>query len=308
MRLPLRRRRRAVGFVSELRGPIALAHRAADRRRARRGPRRARGARRRAPPTAASRSPASASTSSRRSVTYHAAAPGALAEWLGSGLQSRLQQFESARRLSDERSTPRLGRVDRNGMASPSSECDRRRALSSRSPLAAARRSGCSSRPAPRRRTRRSDVTMRPATMPLSFKLPFYWERQQTPRGYALLLAGGRPHGGARRLQMHGKVTNGSRAGERRRRPDRARSTAASIRPRGAGVARRAAGGCRYQGRRSLHQVEAGTGEGVAVLYFLSHGSHGYAFMFHTGPRALPTWNKVFTHTARTIRWSGSSL
>src|SRR5882724_135199 len=27
-------------------------------------------------------------------------APGALAEWLGSGLQSRLQQFESARRLS----------------------------------------------------------------------------------------------------------------------------------------------------------------------------------------------------------------
>jgi hypothetical protein len=25
--------------------------------------------------------------------------PGALAEWLGSGLQSRLQQFESARRL-----------------------------------------------------------------------------------------------------------------------------------------------------------------------------------------------------------------
>ena len=50
------------------------------------------------------------------------------------------------------------------------------------------------------------------------------------------------------------------------------------------------------------------TSDGVAVLYFLSHGAHGYAFMFHTGPRALPAWSKVFTHTARTIRWSGSSL
>jgi hypothetical protein len=29
------------------------------------------------------------------------AAPGALAEWLGSGLQSRLQRFDSARRLYD---------------------------------------------------------------------------------------------------------------------------------------------------------------------------------------------------------------
>ena len=29
------------------------------------------------------------------------------------------------------------------------------------------------------------DVTMRPATIPLSFKLPYYWERQKTPRGYA---------------------------------------------------------------------------------------------------------------------------
>ena len=31
---------------------------------------------------------------------YHGRRQGALAEWLGSGLQSRLQQFESARRLS----------------------------------------------------------------------------------------------------------------------------------------------------------------------------------------------------------------
>ena len=31
---------------------------------------------------------------------YHASSSGALAEWLGSGLQSRLQRFESARRLT----------------------------------------------------------------------------------------------------------------------------------------------------------------------------------------------------------------
>jgi hypothetical protein len=33
---------------------------------------------------------------------------GALAEWLGSGLQSRLQQFESARRLHLQQSRNRM--------------------------------------------------------------------------------------------------------------------------------------------------------------------------------------------------------
>jgi hypothetical protein len=33
-------------------------------------------------------------------------APGALAEWLGSGLQSRLQRFESARRLYSNGTEP----------------------------------------------------------------------------------------------------------------------------------------------------------------------------------------------------------
>ena len=40
----------------------------------------------------------------------------------------------------------------------------------------------------------------------------------------------------------------------------------------------------------------------------LSHRAHGYAFLFHTGTRSYPSWSKVFTRAAKSIRWSGSSI
>ncbi len=81
-------------FVSELRGPVALA--LAELPESERA-----GSAARSSPDAPSRRRLRARRHqperSRRIATI--SRPGALAEWLGSGLQSRLQRFESARRL-----------------------------------------------------------------------------------------------------------------------------------------------------------------------------------------------------------------
>ena len=89
-------------FASELRGPIALAIEqlgAAERAevRAELESRAARTTGRRL--RARGREPERRGALTGARLAYHPTTPGALAEWLGSGLQSRLQRFESARRL-----------------------------------------------------------------------------------------------------------------------------------------------------------------------------------------------------------------
>jgi len=153
------------------------------------------------------------------------------------------------------------------------------------------------------------EVTQRPAALPLSFKLPFYWERQPAPRGYGFFSRSDDLTAALFVLQLPGKVTNGSQLANAgadligavygRVDPNTSVKVSRVVLPAGVGI----------RAVVRFSQVENGTrSDGVSVLYFLSHGSHGYAFMFHTGPRSLPAWEKVFTHTARTIRWSGSSL
>jgi hypothetical protein len=153
------------------------------------------------------------------------------------------------------------------------------------------------------------EVTMRPTTLPMSFKLPFYWERQKAPRGYGFYSRSDDLTAALAVLELPGKVTSGSdlaNAGADlieglygRVDPNTAVQVSRVVLPAGVGIKAIV---------RYSQVVNGSRGNGVAVLYFLSHGSHGYAFMFHTGSRSLPAWEKVFTHTARTIRWSGSSL
>jgi hypothetical protein len=153
------------------------------------------------------------------------------------------------------------------------------------------------------------EVTMRPTTLPVSFKLPFYWERQQVPRGYGFYARSDDLTAALAVLELPGKVQNGSDLANSgadlitalygRVDPNTAVQVSRVVLPAGVGIKAIV---------RYSHVVNGAQASGVAVLYFLSHRAHGYAFLFHTGPRSLPSWDRVFTHTARSIRWSGASL
>ena len=153
------------------------------------------------------------------------------------------------------------------------------------------------------------DVTMRPATIPLSFKLPFYWERQKTPRGYAFYARADDLSADLAVVAMHGKIRNGTELGNAaadlitatygRVDPTAQLQVSRVDLPIGVGI-------------RTLvryHQTVNGlTSEALAVLYFVSHGSRGYVFMFRTGLAGLASWEPIFRHTAKSIRYTGSSL
>ena len=142
---------------------------------------------------------------------------------------------------------------------------------------------------------------MRPATVPLSFKLPFYWERQKAPRGYAFYSRSDDLTAALAVVQMPGKVTSGT---------ELANSSADLI----GAIYGRADPSAQIQVSRVVLPIGVSIravvtfNQGVAIVYFLSRGSHGYAFMFHTGQRALPSWEPEFRRTAKSIRFVGSSL
>ena len=154
------------------------------------------------------------------------------------------------------------------------------------------------------------DVTQRPAGVPLSFKLPFYWERQKAPRGYAFysrsddLSASLAVVEMPKKIKSGGDLANGAAdlvtATYGRVDPNATLQVARVVLPIGESI------------RAVIHyhqQLDGGqTAEGVAVLYFVSHGTHGYAFLFHTGSAAVGSWDQVFRRTAKSIRYVGSSL
>jgi hypothetical protein len=153
------------------------------------------------------------------------------------------------------------------------------------------------------------EVTQRPTTLPLSFKLPFYWERQKAPRGYGFYSRSDDLTAALAVVELPGPVRNGGELANSgadlisalygRVDPNTAVQVSRVVLPAGVGIK----AVVRYS-----RVVNGAQGNGVAVLYFLSHRAHGYAFLFHTGSRSLPAWERVFTRTAKSIRWGGASL
>jgi hypothetical protein len=153
------------------------------------------------------------------------------------------------------------------------------------------------------------DVTMRPATIPLSFKLPFYWEREKTPRGYAFYAHADDLSADLAVIAMHGKIRNGTELGNAA--ADLITATYGRVDPTAQLQVSRVelpiGTGIRTLVR--YHQTANGlTSEALAVLYFVSHGSRGYVFMFRTGLAGLAGWEPIFRYTAKSIRYTGSSL
>src|SRR5262245_36940547 len=153
------------------------------------------------------------------------------------------------------------------------------------------------------------DVTMRPATIPLSFSLPFYWEKQKAPRGFGFYARSDDLSASLAVARFPDKVRNGSELANVA--ADMITATYGRVDPTATlqlsrvelpiGTSIRAV--VRY------HQTVNGlTGEGVAVVYFVSHASRGYAFVFHTGAGGLANWEPVFRYTARSIRYTGAVM
>ena len=150
---------------------------------------------------------------------------------------------------------------------------------------------------------------MRPASVPFSFSLPFYWERQKTPRGYAFYSRSDDLTAALAVVELPGKVRNGTELANSaadliealygRADPNASLQVSRVVLP--VGVSIKAV-------VRFSQVVNGANAQGVAIVYFVSHGTHGYAFLFHTGPRSLPSWESVFTRTAKSIRFTGSSL
>jgi hypothetical protein len=169
--------------------------------------------------------------------------------------------------------------------------------------VAALLAAGAASPAAPR------DVTQRPASIPLSFKLPFYWERQKTPRGYAFYSRADDLTASLAVAELPGKIRNGSDLANAA--ADVVAATYGRIDPNATLQVSRVVLpiGASLRTVVHFHQTVNGLpGEGVAILYFVSHGGHGYAFFFHTGPGAVQSWEPIFTRTAKSIRFTGTSL
>ena len=153
------------------------------------------------------------------------------------------------------------------------------------------------------------DVTHRPAAIPLSFKLPFYWERQKAPHGYAFYSRSDDLTASLAVAELPGKVRNGNELANSA--ADLVTATYGRVDPNAELQVSRVVLPIGEAIRAVVHYhqtVDGLAGEGIAVLYFVSRRSHGYAFMFHAGVRGLANWDPVFRRTARSIRYTGSPL
>jgi hypothetical protein len=153
------------------------------------------------------------------------------------------------------------------------------------------------------------DVTQRPASIPLSFKLPFYWERQKTPRGYAFFSRADDLTASLAVAELPGKIRTGGELANAA--ADVVAATYGRVDPNATLEVSRVVLpiGASLRTVVHFHQTVNGLpGEGVAILYFVSHRGHGYAFFFHTGPGAAHSWEPIFARTAKSIRYTGSSL
>ena len=153
------------------------------------------------------------------------------------------------------------------------------------------------------------DVTQRPAGIPLEFKLPFYWERQKAPRGYAFYSRADDLTASLAVVELPVKIRKGSDLANAA--ADLVTAAYGRVDPTAQLQVSRVELPIGTAIRTVVHYrqlVNGAAAEGIAVVYFVSHGTHGYAFLFHTGPAALQGWDPIFRRTARSIRYSGSSL
>jgi len=153
------------------------------------------------------------------------------------------------------------------------------------------------------------DVTMHPATIPLSFSLPFYWEKLKAPRGYAFFSRADDLSASLAVAQLQGKVTTNKQLANAA--ADFLGATYGRIDPSATLQLSRVELPVGSSIRAVVHyhqSVNGATADGLTVVYFLARAKHGYAFAFNTGTRGFENWEPVFRYTARSIRFTGSAI